>query len=160
MSSNAVVVMIMMAVIVAAVIYYKTYNSRTHTIYDKNTLKENAVIIDIDTKVVGLKGERKYRTTVTFSDGFEYVSHDTERDDGFLTYTISLSERMKKQIVAEAIKAHCEAVGMKTADAFKTQEKRLGTTLRNDSYVCGICGHKGPYEGKCPQCSSSRRKYL
>ena len=38
-------------------------------------------------------------------------------------------------------------------------EKSKSTVTTVTSFVCGKCGHQGPYEGNCPECGSSLKKY-
>ena len=37
-----------------------------------------------------------------FDDGFEYVSHKTDREDSFLSYRIQVTEETKKRILNDA----------------------------------------------------------
>lgn len=37
-----------------------------------------------------------------FDDGFEYVSHKTDREDSFLSYRIRVTEETKKRILNDA----------------------------------------------------------
>ena len=68
----------------------------------------NAKIADIKVeKVHYVKNGAKYKTTVLFSDGFRFVTHRTDRDERFFTYSISLN---KEEILRCAMNAHKEAV--------------------------------------------------
>ena len=76
------------------------------------SLKRYAKVTDVSVKTVGLKGNYRYRTTVTFSDGFKYTTEQTEKKDQLMTglYEISLPDNLKKQIVRKAEAAHRHAI--------------------------------------------------
>ena len=71
----------------------------------------NAKIINIDTqKVQYAKNGTKYKTTVSFSDGFIFITHKTNREDGFFNYQISIDESLRISIIEKAICLHQKAV--------------------------------------------------
>ena len=80
-----------------------------HSKVPKNAvLSLNAKIIDISSqKVKYVKNGAKYKTTVLFSDGFEFITHKTNREDNIFTYEISVDT---EQITENAIKAHDRAL--------------------------------------------------
>ena len=55
----------------------------------------------------GGKNDKKIRTEVIFDDGFEYVSHKTDREDSFLSYRIRVTEETKKRILNDARITSC-----------------------------------------------------
>ena len=92
------------SMLVASLVVYKIYTSTEHTSYDCSKLRDNAKIVSVDIKTVGLKGGYKYRTTVTFDDSFVYISHKgTDRTDHLLYYEISLPPHTKQEIINKAI---------------------------------------------------------
>ena len=79
-----------------------------HARLGKNcTLKKDAKIVDVDTvRVRYLKNGAKYKTTVRFSDGFTFITHETDREDHVLSYRISIDSELYKQIIDNAIEMH------------------------------------------------------
>lgn len=74
---------------------------------DNAKLHPGAKIVDINTEEVQyIKNGAKYKTTVRFSDGFTFVTHETEREDHFVSYKISLNKELYDQIIRSAIAAH------------------------------------------------------
>lgn len=68
----------------------------------------NACIINISSeKVTYLKNKTKFKTTVLFSDGFVFYTHDTDRTDHFFSYSISVNDA---KIRDKAIDAHRKAL--------------------------------------------------
>lgn len=71
----------------------------------------NATIIGFDSETVkNRKNRAKLKTTVTFSDGFWFYTHETNRKNGVFSYTISVDEELAKTIIKRAIAAHKDAV--------------------------------------------------
>ena len=71
----------------------------------------NAKIIDIHTeKVIYVKNGAKFKTIISFSDGFHFITHKTNRENSFLTYHINIDESLMNEIVEKAISAHEKAV--------------------------------------------------
>ena len=71
----------------------------------------DAKIVDVCTeKVQYTKNGMKYKTTVSFSDGFNFITHKTNREEGFFTYQISIGESLKREIIEKAIRLHKKAV--------------------------------------------------
>lgn len=56
------------------------------------------------------RNEAKFKTTVTFSDGFYFITYKTNRDNSVLTYKIYISDELKNEIINSAIKQHISAV--------------------------------------------------
>lgn len=71
------------------------------------------------------KNNAKYCTVVRFSDGYVYESHKTNRDNGFMNYTISVDGALRAEIAREAIAKHKKAVmkRLKEDTASVTSEK-------------------------------------
>ena len=90
-----------------------------HTSWDKDANPDpDAIIVDINSQQVKyVKNGAKFKTTVVFSDGFTYVTHKTNRENHFGSYTISVN---RKEIAEAAKLAHAKAVekkGVKAAPA-------------------------------------------
>ncbi|MBE6957776.1 MAG: hypothetical protein E7447_01305 [Ruminococcaceae bacterium] len=120
------------------------YNRDTSEVRLPRSLRRDAKIIDISSEKVGLKGDYKFKTCITFDDGFKYYSYDTEREDHLLYYTISLSKHTTEAVIVRAKRSHecaCDAAGIP------------------NQFVCGNCGHQGPYAGNCPMCGSNLKRY-
>ena len=91
-------------------IYSRIYNLFSHTNKKScKNLRPVAKIADVKQETVGSKNDKKIRTVVTFDDGFEYVSHKTDRDDSFFSYRIQVTEATRKEILEDAMEAHQKA---------------------------------------------------
>lgn len=85
--------------------------------FDHSNVENNA-ILSRDAKIVNVHSEKvqyvkngmKYKTTVYFSDGFEFITHDTDREDELLSYRISISPELYKAIIENAKEAHDRAL--------------------------------------------------
>ena len=99
------------AVLVALLnIYSWIYNLFSHSsAKDYKNLRHDAKIVNVNRDTVGSKNDKKIRTTVVFDDGFEYISHKTDRDDSFFSYQIQITEATKKEILVDAMEAHQKA---------------------------------------------------
>ena len=138
-------ILFLLAVLCLPMIWSKLrYGSDTYEVRSPQRLRRDAKIINISRKKVGLKGDYKIETCVTFDDGYKYSSYDTERENHFGYYTISVNEDATRAIIVRAEQAHASACG--AAGIVKP-------------FVCGKCGHQGPYEGNCPKCGSSLKRY-
>lgn len=111
-------------------------------------LKTDAKIVNVSHDRVGLKGHYKIKTTVTFDDGFVFEAHDTTTEKHIFHYTISVSWDMNNEIIKRAISAHSNAL------------RERGISVPSKPFVCGKCGNSEPYEGNCPNCGSSIKRYL
>ena len=91
-----------------AVIKSGIYNMTSHSIYDDcEKLRENAEIITVTREIIGgRKSIKRYRTILTFDDGFKFISHKTNTENGVFTYTISIGEVINQEILNDAIEAH------------------------------------------------------
>ena len=91
-----------------------------------STPDPDAQICDVSRKQVKYaKNDAKYKTTVDFTDGFRYVTHATDREQGFLSYRISMSRELDSQIRDAAVIRHDKAVRRKLGkDAVRTREAR------------------------------------
>lgn len=97
--------------VVILLIAKDVYDSTDHSYFDDAVLlKSDAVPIDIKRDIVGTKGHKRVRTTILFDDGFRYISHKTDIDDHFLSYSISVSASTSRDIIADAIAAHGKAM--------------------------------------------------
>lgn len=87
-----------------------------HTSWDKDANPDpDAIIVDINSQQVKyVKNGAKFKTTVVFSDGFTYVTHKTNRENHFGSYTISVN---RKEIAEAAKLAHAKAVEKKDVKA-------------------------------------------
>lgn len=88
------------------------YNLFDHTEWeDSSKLNLDAKIVDIKTeKVQYSKNGMKYKTTVFFSDGFNFITHKTNREDSFFSYQISMDESLLTEIISKAVRSHEKAV--------------------------------------------------
>lgn len=95
---------------IAALIYKSWYDSTEHiSMSEVSELRPDASPCKVERKEIGLKGEHKYRTIVTFDDGFRYISHKTNRENHFLSYSISVPRSMNAEILSDAVAAHKKA---------------------------------------------------
>lgn len=107
MTFGAIVFVILLVAAFVGIIYKEIYDSTNHIrcVYP-NLLKEDATIVSRTSSVVGLKGSRCYRTIVRFSDGFEFITHETSREDHLFTYNIALTGKDLDNISIAAYAAH------------------------------------------------------
>lgn len=99
------------AVLVAILnIYSWIYNLFSHSsAKDYKNLRRDAKIVSVKRDTVGGKNDKKIRTEVIFDDGFEYISHKTDRDDSFLSYRIQVTEATAREILEDALESHQKA---------------------------------------------------
>lgn len=107
--------------LIGYLIFRSVYTSTSHSRLPQGSLDISAVPKIAGSKIVGLKGEKTYETTVVFDDGFEFISHRSNRADRFATYTISLTGEIRNKILADAVKAH--------TDAYVNEQKRNNNTI-------------------------------
>ena len=90
-------------------IFKATWNCFDHSKIATNAvLSPDAIITNVQSeKVQYVKNGMKFKTTVSFSDGFTFVTHKTNREDGFLTYQIAING---EEILENAKKAHERAL--------------------------------------------------
>ena len=88
------------------------YSLFDHSRWDKDSKPSfDAKIVDINfEKVQYTKNGMKYKTTVSFSDGFKFITHKTNRKDSFFTYQISIDETLRRDIIEKANRLHIRAV--------------------------------------------------
>ncbi len=94
-----------MVAIIGAGIYFSVYTKYDHWSGTEN-LSEDATVVGMDTA-----SYNKYnmKTTVKFSDGFEYISFKTtSQTTGLMTYRIMVTPEIKKEILEKAISKHKE----------------------------------------------------
>ena len=78
---------------------------------EKSKPDKNAKIQNITSeRVQYVKNKAILKTKITFSDGFYFITHKTDRDDKFLIYKIYLSDELRKHIMELAIEKHDSAV--------------------------------------------------
>ena len=159
----------MLFILLVVIISYEIYNSRIHIRCEPEHLREDAKITDVNIKSVGFKRSMKYRTTVVFSDGFKYISHLTERDDGFFTYKIIMTPQMKQMIEGEAKAAHLQRLrkyqrdnGISVIDAVEKEvvvasnasvESKM--SAEETLWICSVCKRKNLSSSKkCWNCST------
>ena len=95
--------------VIAAGIYFYIHIAHDHwSPRSGQTLDANAVITDISYKQSELAD--RFKTTVTFSDGFVYSSYKTKTKLGFLKKTFSVTEEIKQEIERRAIAKHAELI--------------------------------------------------
>lgn len=99
--------MILGAGLFLAVFCSVIYNCMSHSRVRDNVLKADAKICDVKTKSVGGRKvtTAALRTTVTFDDGFVYISHKSEK----YWLTIYVDPFLLEEIKEDAIKAHKKA---------------------------------------------------
>ena len=100
--------------IFAIAIGWNIYNHTSHSKTNGNTLKQNALICDIKTESVGGRktSTAAIRTTVTFDDGFVFISHKSHmRMDGplYMSGHIIVDSLILDEIKLDAIAAHQKA---------------------------------------------------
>ena len=72
---------------------------------------KNATITGFSSEeVIYAKNAAKFKTTVTFSDGFYFITHKTNREQHFLKYRISIDASLKAKILSKAMEKHKAAV--------------------------------------------------
>ena len=105
-----VVIVVWLAII--ASVAWSIYNHTSHSKTGENILREDAAICDVKTENVGGRNalSAAIRTTITFDDGFIYISHKSHsRMNGPLSGHISVDSTLVYEIELDAIAAHQEA---------------------------------------------------
>ncbi len=114
-------------------------------------LDRNATIVDVNTEEYSFnKFDHGFRTIVTFSDGFKYLSME-EKYTRHLTYLrISVGPEERKAIVLKAIEAHKNALD--NLYGFNPTKEDLlsgpmycsscGKPIEKGSRFCRYCGHQ------------------
>lgn len=101
-------------------IAWRVYTSTSHSSSTAGLkLDEKAVIVDCKTENVGGRhiSDCALRTTVTFSDGFRFVSHKSSLS-GIVAHYVTVDPFLLEEIKDDAINAHTKA--------FEKQERRNG----------------------------------
>ena len=71
-------------------------------------LKNDAVVTNLYTQKYN---DVRFKTTVTFSDGFQYISYETRTErTGLLSYNIIVDADIKKAILNRAVEKHAELI--------------------------------------------------
>lgn len=111
----------------------KVYSWFDHSHSGKNlNLRQDAKVAKVDKNVVGSKNSKKIQTIVTFEDGFQYETYQTDRENGILSYKISVSEASMKEILRKATEAHdkaCGVSGKKTSPSISPVDQPSPETL-------------------------------
>lgn len=104
-------ILVIVLIIVAVITCKDIYDSTSHSVCDNPTLlNEDARIINIDRKVVGTRGHKRYRTTLFFSDGFKFISHKNDISNRLVSYSISVPNEINKEIINDAFMAHAKMI--------------------------------------------------
>ena len=110
----APVIVILFIVGIVFMIRDGSYNTRSHSVVSESAkLRANAKIIDVKSERVGRKDTTAIRTTVSFDDGFTYISHDSDKEFHLASYTLSLSKETMNKILHDAVAAHQAALSGK-----------------------------------------------
>lgn len=110
---DGLVITIFVGLAVAGIIT-TIYNHTSHSKTNGKTLRKDALISDIETANVGGRKAltAAIRTTVTFDDGFIYISHKSKtrmQSPTYLRGTISVDSEVIEEIKKDAIAAHKKA---------------------------------------------------
>lgn len=98
---------IFILIAIGILIYYTYYFRFPHCYYEYlSFISSDAKIVDIQHTKEKWGRERFIKTVVKFSDGFEYHTHRTFNEPGFLYTTIYVNDEVRKEIVLKAVKAH------------------------------------------------------
>ena len=101
-------VAILIAIPIVLYILKKKYKAGHGEIDDEKRLDPNATIKGFFSETVSNGKASEYRTTVTFSDGFQYITTKTKYKAGPMsgTYTCYIDEDLKQKIIKEATECH------------------------------------------------------
>lgn len=114
-----IVICILLFLFCIVIVFYNGYRTIyswfDHYGWKKNSSpKKNAKMHWITSEKVhygSSSTKAKLKTTVTFSDGFYFITHKTEYDrTGVFAYRMYISGELKKKIIESAIKKHDLAV--------------------------------------------------
>ena len=126
---GALLCIFILIAIVGIYFFNISYRAKGHITYTPGSLREDAQIIDIDTKRVGSKGDSKYCTIFTFDDGFKYVSHKT-RIENHLFYThISLSKKDIMDLAVFAYSLHEKILNSDQASSNYVSDKEISLDI-------------------------------
>jgi len=120
--------------------------------------------------VIYTKNNAKLKTRVTFSDGYIFETHDTQRKDGFISYTIYLDSAEKEQILRSAILTHNAEVlkhtGKRAPSDFipifrptnspAVPKSKVFTT---DGWICKSCGQQNLKNITCCQVCGATKQW-
>ena len=85
---------------------------------------KDADIADVKTEEVQyLKNGAKYKTVITFTDGFRFTTYATKRKEGFFRYRISIDKELGDEILWNAKNYHRTAVDTYMRKMKKEREK-------------------------------------
>lgn len=105
-----------------------------HSLFNQSRWSENAnpdpdaIIVDMKSQQVKyVKNGAKFKTTVTFSDGFTFTTHKTNRVNHFGSYTISVD---RKEVAQMAKDAHAKAVEKKLGKATPAEKAEARTVAQ------------------------------
>lgn len=154
-------------------IYRSYYNSHDHVRGNPACYKENARVMDVRLEIVG-RSPCLYRTTVTYSDSFKFISHDTfvTGNVGFGSYTISLPPDLRRFILAKARERHLQEIGKRNykrnkklgidvSDSYTIKPEAIPqektTPVEAPSWVCSNCETRNMGSSdKCWNCGTTR----
>ena len=121
MEENVILVVSIVILSALAVVFVICLVKHIGTFFDRSVWEKGA-IPDPDAKIVNIQSEKvqylkdsmKFKTVVTFSDGFQFITHKTARENGFLTYTIAIDRKTQHEITNKAMRMHKKAVTKRT----------------------------------------------
>lgn len=98
-------------VIVGKNIFMSMYSRFDHSFLPSTRLKRDAKIVDMSSEpVIYEKNNAKYKTKVTFSDGFVFTTYKTNwESESFFKYRISIDNELAIEIMQRALAAHEKA---------------------------------------------------
>lgn len=118
-----------------------------------------AVIIDISSNPISFsKNNKKFLTTVSFSDGYTFKTVRANRTEGVFTYQISIDHALRARIISDAVEAHRKEVVRlcgDTAVPVNTQPAKIdGCAIHIDSRSLFHWMNEHPSTGRYELCSS------
>ena len=114
--SNSSTTQILFLAVAAAVIGFNVWKKKYNA---GHSVRNSKLDLDYDPTVSNISSEEvkfgktmaEYKTTVTFTDGFEYVTNKTKYDKGpvVASYKYYIDEELREEIIKDAIAAHDKA---------------------------------------------------
>lgn len=147
------------ALIIFGIIIRKNiYNSSDHHTWDKGSSpNHNAIITNVKREIVGSKGSSKYRTIITFSDGFTFISHDTNVENHLIYNKLSVDQELNNQIIEKAISAHNKAVNCITTKVGEEKTNDFNNSENKKEYKQRAVNE---HNHKCPNCGYVQSKNI
>lgn len=109
------------------------YTWSDHYGWEENSSPDkNAKIKNITSKEVQYsRNGAKLKTTITFSDGFYFISYKTDREDKALTYKIYLSNELREKIIGSAIEQHKMSVDSFVNDNYSEDQNTHYVSIKD-----------------------------